>query len=72
MTHYEFRCLGCGSFEQSAAMGTAPAVVACPQCGEPAPRRFTAPLVRQVATPLGAALGRAECSREQPEVVHRA
>lgn len=44
MASYDYRCERDGVFELTMPMGTAPSNAPCPECGEDAPRSFTAPL----------------------------
>jgi putative FmdB family regulatory protein len=43
MPLYEYRCTGCGPFELRRELALAVADAACPACGAPAPRMFSAP-----------------------------
>lgn len=43
MPLYEYRCTGCGPFEVRREPALAAADAACPGCGAPAARRFSAP-----------------------------
>lgn len=69
MTTYQYLCLEHGTFEIRATMGTAPRQAVCPTCDAGSRRLFTAPTLRRVAPAVGAAVDRAERSREAPEVV---
>ena len=69
MTRYEYRCPEHGAFEVRAAMGSAPRHAACPTCDADSRRLFAPPTLRRVAPAVGAAVDRAERSREAPEVV---
>jgi putative FmdB family regulatory protein len=44
MARYDYRCDSDGVFEVTAPMGSAPSEAPCPECGEDAPRIFSAPL----------------------------
>ena len=69
MALYEYRCERHGSFDATRAIGTAPASLACPDCGRPAPRVFTTPLLTRMPPGLVAAIDHAEKTREAPDVV---
>lgn len=69
MTTYQYRCGEHGAFDVRAAMGSAPPQAACPTCDADSRRLFTAPTLRRVAPAVGAAVDRAERSREAPDVV---
>ncbi|HWF52391.1 MAG TPA: zinc ribbon domain-containing protein [Solirubrobacteraceae bacterium] len=43
MPLYEYRCTGCGPFELHRELALAAADAACPGCGAPAARMFSAP-----------------------------
>ncbi|MEB7504434.1 zinc ribbon domain-containing protein [Arthrobacter koreensis] len=43
MPLYAYRCADCADFEIQAPMASVPEAEPCPECGTPAPRRFTAP-----------------------------
>jgi putative FmdB family regulatory protein len=68
---YEYRCDGCGCFEQRMTMGTAAASTACPACGRDAKRIFSVPMTYRTPKPLASMLAREEASRDHPEVVDR-
>ena len=61
----------CGRFEVRMAIGTAPDQHSCPECASASRRAFSPPLLSNVSRPLGTMLGRAEQSREAPEVIQR-
>jgi len=44
MAAYDYRCERDGVFELTMPLGTAPSAAPCPDCGEEAPRIFSAPL----------------------------
>jgi hypothetical protein len=50
-------------------MGTAGAAIACPLCGAPAPRVFTAPRLSFGSPVRRALIDRTERTREHPDVV---
>jgi putative FmdB family regulatory protein len=67
---YDFHCDRHGAFEVHRPIGQAPAAHPCPDCGAPARRVVSAPMV--VGSRRGAwsaAIERAERSRHEPEVV---
>ncbi|MFF2605605.1 FmdB family zinc ribbon protein [Arthrobacter koreensis] len=43
MPLYAYRCTDCSVFEVQSPMGSVRDAEPCPDCGAPAPRRFTAP-----------------------------
>lgn len=43
MPIYEFRCNDCGEFEELRSLAASSAPANCPQCGEVAPKIFSAP-----------------------------
>ena len=48
MASYDYRCERDGVFELTLPLGTAPADAPCPECGEDAPRVFSAPLTTPI------------------------
>ncbi|NRQ32819.1 zinc ribbon domain-containing protein, partial [Nonomuraea sp. NN258] len=71
MATYAYRCAGCGPFETRRPIGTAEPAETCPECGEPAPRLFTPPLLARTPQSLARALGAQEASAHEPRVVTR-
>ncbi len=70
MAIYEYQCDQDGVFEMHLPMGTAPQSVTCAECGGEARRVISLPMVRRGArTAVFTAIGRAEKSRFEPEVV---
>lgn len=69
MATYQYRCRRHGDFDTTKPMGTAPASMPCPDCGDPAGRAYTAPLLRQTPQPTRDLLAMEERSRHEPEVV---
>lgn len=69
MALYEYRCTRHGLFEATRAIGTAPASLACPDCGRSAVRVWSAPLLTRTPPGLVAAIDHAERTREAPDVV---
>ena len=48
MAAYDYRCERDGVFELTLPLGTAPSEASCPECGEDAPRIFSAPLTTPI------------------------
>lgn len=69
MVRYEYGCPACGPWVVALPMGTAEARRACPTCGEPSPRRWSAPLVNRMDPAVARARLREEASRDVPDVV---
>jgi putative FmdB family regulatory protein len=69
MPVYEYACAECGPFERRGSALDASAPRACPECGSPAPRRFTAPGVARMPAPLRRAREREERSAHAPDLV---
>jgi putative FmdB family regulatory protein len=69
MPIYEYRCPRCDVFEVVRAMGAAQGVDACPTCGEPAVRRFTAPHLARTGTAAFRLLDATNRSASEPQVV---
>ncbi len=70
MIIYEYRCAQHGAFEVMRPMGAATPLAPCPQCGGKALRALSAPSVmRSSRTAWFDAIGHAEKSRHEPEVV---
>lgn len=70
MAIYDFLCERHGAFEAHLPIGQAPAAQACPDCGAPARRIVSAPMViGSRRSGWSAAIERAERSRHEPEVV---
>lgn len=70
MAVYEYRCEKHGVFEVVRRLGTATETATCSQCGEPAVRVVSLPMVMRASrSNLHAAMDRAEKSRHEPEVV---
>jgi putative FmdB family regulatory protein len=67
---YDYRCDRDGVFEVSRPLGTAPESIACPECGGDAARVFTTPMLATTAPKeLVAAIGHAEKTRHEPDIV---
>ncbi len=69
MATYTYRCAADGSVDIGRPIGTAPATTACPGCGAPAGRVFTAPMLGLADRRRTAAIDHAETSRSAPPVV---
>lgn len=69
MVRYEYRCPACGPWTVALPMGAADAHRTCPVCGDPAPRRWSAPLLNRMAPAVARERLREEASRDVPEVV---
>jgi putative FmdB family regulatory protein len=69
MATYEYRCDVDGPVDITLPIGTAPAAVACPSCGDTAARVFTAPLLGLADRRRTAVIDHAESSRFEPPVV---
>jgi len=48
MAAYDYRCESDGVFELTLPLGTAPTAAPCPECGEDAPRIYSAPLTTPI------------------------
>jgi putative FmdB family regulatory protein len=66
---YEYRCERDGVFDTFRPLGTAPASLVCPVCGDGARRVFSKPLLKSMPRGLVAALDHEEKTREAPDVV---
>ena len=69
MVAYQYGCELHGSFAVDRPMGEATATAACPACGAPARRVFTAPMLKRAPANRMALIDRAEKSRDEPDVV---
>ncbi len=69
MATYQFACEEHGGIELEAAMGTAPQVLPCPDCGGRARRVFSAPMLGNLPRAVTTAFESAERSGDAPEVV---
>ncbi|MCW2716282.1 MAG: hypothetical protein QOG20_482 [Pseudonocardiales bacterium] len=69
MATYGYRCDVDGPVDVKLPIGTAPATIACPNCGEPAARVFTAPMLGLADRRRLAAIEHGEKSRDEPDVV---
>lgn len=69
MATYTFRCTIDGPVDVRLPIGTAPAAIACPRCGAPSARVFTAPLLGLADRRRMAVIDHAGSSRSEPAVV---
>ena len=69
MARYGYRCSIDGPLEITLPIGTAPATVACPSCGEPSARVFSAPMLGLADRGRMAVIDHCEASRDAPDVV---
>jgi putative FmdB family regulatory protein len=69
MVRYEYRCPACGLWSVALPMGAAEAHRTCPTCGDPSPRRWSAPLLNRTDPAVARERLREEASRDVPEVV---
>ncbi|WP_346621786.1 zinc ribbon domain-containing protein [Blastococcus montanus] len=69
MALYLYRCDEHGISERSLPMGMAERQVACPSCGSPAARVFTAPRLSLGDPARRALIDRTERTRDEPAVV---
>jgi len=70
MTMYVFRCAGCGPFEASFPIGTAPEQLSCPECSRAGVKLITAPRIGHGANGYSRALDRAAASADRPQVIN--
>jgi putative FmdB family regulatory protein len=68
MVRYEYRCSACGLWTVTLPMGAADAHRTCPTCGDPSPRRWSAPLLNRMAPAVARERLREEASRDVPEI----
>lgn len=71
MPVYEFRCDGCGSFEERRSLEEVEQAAYCPGCGTAARRVYSAPNFKTVPAALSKAKDRAEKSAYEPGVVRK-
>lgn len=74
MPLYVYRCAAatgvlCPEFEVSLPMGAAPGSVPCPACGNPSPRRFTAPNLSRASSSAYRLIEGTQRSAAEPDVV---
>lgn len=66
MPLYEYECLVCGVFDELRPLRQAKDPAPCPECGEFATRRISAPALRQLPHALRRAMDRNERSAYEP------
>jgi putative FmdB family regulatory protein len=69
MAMYGFRCAVDGPFDVRLPIGTAPAALDCPSCGEPSRRVFSSAMLGFADRGRMSVLDHCERSRHAPEVV---
>lgn len=69
MATYQFKCDEHGGIETEVAIGTAPATLSCPHCGQQAHRVFCAPMLSRLSRTVTTAFESAERSGDEPDVV---
>jgi putative FmdB family regulatory protein len=69
MATYTYRCTLDGPIDVRRPIGTAPATISCPTCGEATPRLITAPMLGLADPARMAVIDRTEASRYEPSVV---
>lgn len=69
MATYGYRCDVDGPVDVRLPIGTAPGAIACPRCGAPSVRVFTAPLLGLADRTRLSLIDRAEASGSEPAVV---
>lgn len=69
MVTYQYLCPTDSSIEVSLPMGTAPTSVDCPECGEPARRVFSSPIVSAVDQTRMRLIDSTKATAERPEIV---
>lgn len=69
MATYGYRCDVDGPVEVRLPIGTAPAEIACPECGGASARTYTAPLLGLADRRRLAVIDHAESTRSEPAVV---
>ena len=70
MATYEYRCSDGSLFEASHPIGSAPATLACPSCGGPSRRVFSAPHLSRAGSGAFRLLDSTQRSAAEPEVVN--
>lgn len=71
MATYGYRCTIDGPLEVALPIGTAPDVLACPDCGGPSSRVYTAPMLGLADRGRMSVIEHCEQSRDAPAVVSR-
>ena len=69
MPLYEFRCPDGVRFEANFPMAQVPSTAPCPECGEPARRRVSAPRLSRAGSAAYGLIEAGERSAHEPEVV---
>ena len=69
MATYEFACAEHGRTEVDLPMGTAPANIECPECGNPAKRVYSQPMVSSVDAKRMNLIDSTKATSDRPEVV---
>jgi hypothetical protein len=69
MATYTYRCEPDGPVDVVLPIGTAPATIACPRCGEASIRVFSPPMLGFTDRKRMAVIDRAEASSSEPSVV---
>ncbi|MEV0380353.1 zinc ribbon domain-containing protein [Nonomuraea sp. NPDC050643] len=69
MATYAYQCADCGPFEVRRPIGTAEPAEPCADCGAPASRVFTPPLLARTSPAEARALRAQEASAHEPRVV---
>lgn len=72
MPLYNFTCESCGEFTEWRQMSCCGDPVACPECGNLAPRAVSAPFIRNMPRNTRIAHERNEKSAHEPRVMSRA
>lgn len=71
MPRYDYTCGDCGLFTQWRSMSEAAQPIACPECGNPAPRAVSAPYLATMHSGKRKARALEERSADEPNVVRR-
>lgn len=69
MATYEYRCPDGSLFETSRPIGQAPDTLACPLCGEPSRRVFSAPHLSRAGSAAFRLIDSTKRSSSEPEIV---
>jgi putative FmdB family regulatory protein len=71
MPIYEYKCPGCGVFEEFHTMDKIPVTGRCPKCEGEAGRIISIPALSRTPKHVSSALEQAEKSRSEPAVIRR-
>ena len=71
MPLYDYSCDSCGPFRDWQPMSAAGLPADCPDCGDPADRRITAPFIANMPAHNRIAHQRNEKSADEPQVMNR-